>query len=101
MPHILSHGKSSLATHRTFALKKLLNTITRSLMGLLTFTTAASAENGARDSPEMLVRGVRLYEQHCSTRHLKDGVGEPPIPRSIRHPDYMTAMSLDEASHTW
>lgn len=81
--------------------KKLLNSITNSLIGMLALTTIASAETGVRDSPEMVVKGARLYDQFCSACHLKDGIGEPPIPRSIRKPDYITAMPLDETSHAW
>ena len=49
----------------------------------------------------MVERGALQYQQYCSSCHLADGVGEPPIPRSIQRPDYFTAMPLNEASHAW
>jgi len=49
----------------------------------------------------MVESGTRLYQQYCSSCHLQDGVGEPTIPRSIRRPDYFTAMPLNESSHAW
>lgn len=74
-------------------------------IGLLTtlFLTAlgSSAETGKRDSPETVARGARLYQEYCSACHGRDGVGESSIPWSIRRPDYITAMPLDESSHAW
>ena len=68
---------------------------------LLLITDISSAETGKRDAAEMIERGARLYQEYCMTCHGKDGVGEPPIPWSIRRPDYVTAMPLDESSHAW
>ena len=68
---------------------------------LLLVTNISSAETGKRDTVEMIERGARLYQQYCIVCHGKDGVGEPPIPWSIRRPDYVTAMPLDESSHAW
>jgi len=61
----------------------------------------AGAETGQAPEPEAVALGKRLYEKHCQGCHLKDGVGEPPIPWSIRRPGYFTAMPLNETSHAW
>ena len=71
------------------------------LFTFLLSVSAANAETGVKDAPEMVERGARLDSQNCSSCHLQDGVGEPPIPRSIRRPDYFTAMPLNESSHAW
>lgn len=71
------------------------------LVTLLLVPVGSLAETGRRDPPEMIERGAHLYEQYCSICHGKDGIGEPPIPWSIRRPDYVTAMPLDESSHAW
>lgn len=68
---------------------------------MLAISSWAHAETGKRDSPEMVERGARLYEQYCSACHMPEGIGEAPIPPVIRHPDYYTAMPLDETSHAW
>lgn len=68
---------------------------------LLLITDISSAETGKRDAAEMIERSARLYQKYCLACHGKDGVGEPPIPWSIRRPDYVTAMPLDESSHAW
>jgi len=68
---------------------------------LLLIAAGSSAETGKRDSPDKVERGAHLYQEYCSACHGKDGVGEPPIPWSIRRPDYITAMPLDESSHAW
>ena len=71
------------------------------LATLMLVAVGSLAETGQRDPPEMIERGAHLYQQYCSICHGKDGVGEPPIPWSIRRLDYVTAMPLDESSHAW
>lgn len=62
---------------------------------------AVHAETGKAPDPEAVVRGKQLYESYCQACHKKEGVGEPPIPWSIRKPGYFTAMPLNETSHAW
>lgn len=59
------------------------------------------AETGKKPDPKAVKSGKMLYEKHCQTCHQKDGVGEKPIPWGIRHPAYIPAMPLNEASHAW
>lgn len=68
---------------------------------LLLFGGSVSAETGKAPDPQAVVHGKQLYEQYCQACHKKDGVGEPPIPSSIRKPGYLTAMPLNETSHAW
>ena len=68
---------------------------------LLLITGIGSAETGTRDTAEMIERGAHLYQEYCMVCHGKDGIGEPSIPWSIRRPEYVTAMPLDESSHAW
>ena len=67
----------------------------------LLFGGVVHAETGKAPDPEAVVRGKQLYEKYCQGCHKKDGVGEPPIPLSIRKPGYLTAMPLNETSHAW
>ena len=62
---------------------------------------SAWAETGVRPDPAAVARGAKLYATHCVSCHRKDGVGEPLIPWSIRHPDLVQAMPLNESSHAW
>ena len=71
------------------------------LVVLLLISTWSLAETGIRDNSERVERGARLYQEFCSTCHGQNGIGEPPIPWSIRRSDYITAMPLDESSHAW
>lgn len=72
------------------------------LGGVLTWTlTAALAETGMRADPAAVARGAALYETHCLGCHRQGGVGEPKVPWSIRRPDLIEAMPLNEASHAW
>lgn len=59
------------------------------------------AETGKVPDPEAVVRGKQLYGKYCQACHKEDGVGEPPIPWSIRKRGYLTAMPLNETSHAW
>lgn len=68
---------------------------------LLLVAGASTAETGKRASPEAVERGAGLYGMYCSACHGQDGVGEAPIPWSIREPEYIEAMPLDESSHAW
>ncbi len=68
---------------------------------IIIFGGIANAETGKTPDPEAVSLGKTLYEKHCQVCHQKDGVGEKPIPWSIRHPQYLTAMPLNETSHAW
>ena len=59
------------------------------------------AETGKAPDPEAVVRGKALYAVHCIKCHQKDGVGETPIPWSIRRIGDIPAMPLNETSHAW
>ena len=59
------------------------------------------AETGQPPDDQAVSRGAQLYEQYCQACHKKDGVGEPPIPWSIRRSDYVVSMPLDASSHAW
>ncbi len=69
---------------------------------IIIFTTGVvNAETGKAPDPEAILLGQKLYDKHCQVCHQKNGVGETPIPWSIRQPDYLPAMPLNEASHAW
>jgi mono/diheme cytochrome c family protein len=59
------------------------------------------AETGVEPDPAAVARGAKLYADHCLSCHRKDGVGEPRVPWSIRRPDLIEAMPLNETSHAW
>lgn len=61
----------------------------------------ALAETGVRPDPAAVARGKALYETHCVSCHRQGGVGEPRVPWSIRRPDLIEAMPLNESSHAW
>jgi mono/diheme cytochrome c family protein len=61
----------------------------------------ARAETGSPPDPESVARGRQLYESYCIACHKRDGVGEPAVPWSIRRPDLVEAMPLNETSHAW
>lgn len=63
--------------------------------------TGALAETGIRADSASVARGASLYEAHCVSCHRQGGVGEPEVPWSIRRPDLVEAMPLDESSHAW
>jgi len=69
------------------------------LLGMVSF--AANAETGQPPDAASVAAGERLYRQHCLVCHGERGVGEAPIPPTIRAPGYLTAMPLDETSHAW
>lgn len=62
---------------------------------------STSAQTGARAEPSSVARGEALYGTYCLSCHRQGGVGEPIVPWSIRRPDYIEAMPLNEASHAW
>lgn len=62
---------------------------------------AVSAQTGVRPEPTAVARGAKLYADYCVSCHRKDGVGEPRVPWSIRRPDLIEAMPLNETSHAW
>ncbi len=70
-------------------------------VGFTWVVTAAVAETGMRGSPVAIARGAALYEAHCLRCHRRGGVGEPKVPWSIRRPDLIEAMPLNESSHAW
>ncbi len=47
------------------------------------------------------MRGRALFEKHCVTCHGERGMGERPIPWSIRRPDYYEAPALNDSQHAW
>ena len=70
--------------------------------GVLTWAvTAAWAVTGVRADSAAVARGAALYETHCLGCHRQGGVGEPKVPWSIRRPDLIEAMPLNELSHAW
>lgn len=69
------------------------------LVGLVTSVT--KAETGVRPGSESIARGTQLYNTYCVVCHKRDGSGEPTVPWSIRHPDFIEAMPLNETSHAW
>lgn len=70
---------------------------------LLTLTASAisHAETGKAPDPKSVAAGKKLYIKYCQSCHQKDGVGETPVPESIRRPGYISAMPLNESSHAW
>ena len=62
---------------------------------------ATLAETGVRADSAAVARGTALYETHCVSCHREGGVGEPKVPWSIRRPDLIEAMPLNESSHAW
>jgi len=75
--------------------------ILRGCLLIMCWSSVAGAETGKIPDPEAVVLGNKLYEQYCQVCHQKDGIGELPIPWSIRAPGYITAMPLNETSHAW
>lgn len=71
------------------------------LLALLMTAPPVLAETGRPPSPDQVAVGKVLYERYCQACHGENGVGEPPIPASIRAPGYLTAMPLNESSHAW
>ncbi len=65
------------------------------------FAGHTAAETGKSPDPEAAKRGQKLYEQYCESCHGKNGVGEPPIPASLRLPGYFGAPALDDSQHAW
>lgn len=59
------------------------------------------AETGKKPNHKAVLLGKALYEKHCQVCHQKDGVGANSVPWSIRHPNYIPAMPLNETSHAW
>ena len=59
------------------------------------------AATGVKPEPSAVFRGTALYKKYCVSCHRKDGVGEPRVPWSIRRPDLIEAMPLNETSHAW
>ena len=58
-------------------------------------------ETGVEPDPAAVARGAKLYADYCISCHRKDGTGEPRVPWSIRRPDLIEAMPLNETSHAW
>lgn len=72
-----------------------------SVIMVVCYTGIANAQTGKAPDPQAVLLGKTLYEKHCQICHQKDGIGEKQIPWSIRHPQYLTAMPLNETSHAW
>ncbi len=72
-----------------------------SLLLIIVFSAMVNAETGHAPDPKAAVSGKQLYEKYCLVCHQKDGVGQEPVPWSIRKPGYLTAMPLNETSHAW
>lgn len=72
---------------------------------LVLFAAAAAAsalgETGKKPDPQAASRGAKLYATYCQLCHGERGVGEPPIPWSIRRPGYLEAPALDDSQHAW
>jgi len=75
--------------------------LTKVLIILVFYPGLVFSETGKRPAPDSVIKGKVLYEKHCQTCHKKDGVGEIPMPWSVRQPDYVEAMPLDDSSHAW
>lgn len=71
------------------------------LVLLLVSVQGVWAETGVKPDPVAVARGAKLYDTNCVSCHRNDGVGEPQIPWSIRRPDLIEAMPLNESSHAW
>lgn len=71
------------------------------IVSLLLASQHLFADTGQQPAPDQVVAGKALYEQYCLACHGENGVGEPPIPATIRAPGYLTAMPLNERSHAW
>jgi len=58
---------------------------------------------GATDKLDVKIvkRGSQLYQQYCQVCHQENGVGETPIPWSLRRPGYFPAIPLNADSHAW
>ena len=61
----------------------------------------AHGETGQKPDSESVARGAALYRTYCVACHKNNGVGEPKVPQYIRHPSFVEAMPLNEASHAW
>ncbi len=86
----------SAAVSRTYSLQLPVITLL-----LLLITGFARAETGKPPDPESVETGRQLYNSYCIACHKRDGVGEPTVPWSIRRPDLVEAMPLNETSHAW
>ncbi|WP_428609681.1 c-type cytochrome [Sedimenticola sp.] len=71
------------------------------LLLLLVISQTISAETGRAPTADQVNAGKVLYQRYCVACHGENGVGEAPIPDTIRAPGYFTAMPLDEQSHAW
>ena len=70
-------------------------------MWFVLFAGQVIAETGKPPDPQAVARGGILYGQYCESCHGKNGIGEPPIPWSIRLPGYYVAPALDDSQHAW
>jgi mono/diheme cytochrome c family protein len=68
---------------------------------LVLWSSPSLAETGKPPEKAAAQRGERLYVQFCQSCHGKEGIGETPIPWSIRRPDYFPAPALDDSQHAW
>lgn len=68
---------------------------------ITTFGGITHAETGKAPDAKSVAVGKKLYIKYCQACHQKDGVGESPVPESLRRPGYVSAMPLNESSHAW
>jgi len=71
------------------------------LLLIITFGGITHAKTGKAPDAKSVAAGKKLYIKYCQTCHQKDGVGESPVPESLRRPGYVSAMPLNENSHAW
>ena len=67
----------------------------------ITASGISHAKTGKAPNAKSVAAGEKLYIKYCQSCHQKDGVGETPVPESIRRPGYVSAMPLNETSHAW
>ncbi len=75
--------------------------LSMTLFFLFAIVPGSSAETGKKPDPASVVLGEKLYQEHCQTCHQKKGMGEKPVPASLRQPGFRDAMPLNETSHAW
>ncbi len=81
-------------------MKKLQIEIVLMCVVLIVTAMPVSAETGRSPDPNSVDRGLSLYTKNCASCHQQNGVGEM-IPWSIRNPEFVPAMPLNESSHAW
>jgi mono/diheme cytochrome c family protein len=72
----------------------------------MVFITVALAANGFAETGKMGTeqeseRGKKLYVIYCQSCHGQNGIGQAPIPWSIRNSEYFVPPALDDSQHAW